>query len=86
MGDPARYAKRIEPQRVLRRDAPSGQPGVERSDPDQHGVGRRFRRRPVTGPMDLVLPADDALVATIHYYLPMPFTHQGAWWEPGADK
>ena len=33
----------------------------------------------------LVLPDDDHLAATVHYYLPLPFTHQGAGWVPGSD-
>jgi endoglucanase len=33
----------------------------------------------------LRLPADDRLVATIHYYSPFRFTHQGAEWLDGAD-
>ena len=32
----------------------------------------------------LRLPADDRLVATIHYYSPFRFTHQGAEWLDGA--
>jgi endoglucanase len=48
----------------------------------------------VVGPVDrndigalpsLVLPDDDPyLVATVHFYHPKPFTHQGAEWEPGS--
>lgn len=34
---------------------------------------------------DLVLPPDDRdLIATFHFYDPMPVTHQGAEWVPGA--
>ena len=35
---------------------------------------------------ELALPADDRLVVTVHYYAPFEFTHQGAWWRPGADQ
>jgi endoglucanase len=34
---------------------------------------------------ELRLPDDDNLVLTVHCYEPFRFTHQGAWWEPGAD-
>ena len=35
----------------------------------------------------LVLPEDDSfLVATVHYYHPMEFTHQGAEWVPGSSE
>jgi len=35
---------------------------------------------------DLQLPPDDPyLIVTFHYYLPFPFTHQGAEWIEGSD-
>jgi endoglucanase len=33
----------------------------------------------------LVLPEDRNLIATVHYYHPMEFTHQGARWVEGSD-
>jgi endoglucanase len=33
----------------------------------------------------LDLPADEHLIVTFHYYLPFPFTHQGAEWVQGSD-
>ncbi len=34
---------------------------------------------------ELVLPDDDRLILTIHYYKPFQFTHQGAEWVSGSD-
>lgn len=31
-------------------------------------------------------PEDRHIIATIHYYVPLQFTHQGAGWMPGSDK
>ncbi len=35
---------------------------------------------------ELLLPEDHRLVATIHYYAPFKFTHQGAPWVAGAER
>jgi endoglucanase len=34
----------------------------------------------------LDLPADEQVLATVHYYAPLEFTHQGAHWVPGAQR
>ena len=34
----------------------------------------------------LAVPDDDHLIATVHYYDPFEFTHQGAGWVEGADR
>ena len=36
------------------------------------------------GLLRLEPPPDDHLIATLHYYEPLRFTHQGAAWEPGS--
>jgi endoglucanase len=50
-------------------------------------------RAVIVGPVDqygidaldeLVLPDDDRLIATVHYYEPFPFTHQRAPWVDGS--
>ena len=35
---------------------------------------------------DLRLPSDDRLIATVHYYEPFHFTHQGAEWAEGSQQ
>ena len=37
------------------------------------------------GLSEIVLPDDDHLILTIHYYNPFTFTHQGAEWVSGSD-
>lgn len=40
----------------------------------------------VEGLRGFIIPSDDNLVLSIHYYAPSKFTHQGAKWIPGAEK
>ncbi|GLY19158.1 endoglucanase [Kineosporia sp. NBRC 101677] len=39
----------------------------------------------LAGLLELDVPRDEHLVATLHYYEPFAFTHQSAHWEEGAD-
>ncbi|GLY32200.1 glycoside hydrolase family 5 protein [Kineosporia sp. NBRC 101731] len=43
------------------------------------------RMNSVEGLLELVVPEDPHLVLSVHYYEPFAFTHQGAFWEKGAD-
>lgn len=38
----------------------------------------------LAGLRELELPRDDHVIATLHYYDPYRFTHQGAAWAPGS--
>jgi endoglucanase len=58
---------------------------VREVDPDRSVVVGGADASSVAGLRQLELPADDRLVATVHYYDPFRFTHQGAGWLPGAD-
>jgi endoglucanase len=53
-------------------------------------VGRRVmigpaRANTLDALEELRVRDDPGLTLTVHYYAPFRFTHQGAWWEPGAD-
>jgi endoglucanase len=58
---------------------------VREVDPERLVVVGGADASSVAGLRELQPPADDRLVATVHYYEPFHFTHQGAGWLPGAD-
>jgi endoglucanase len=59
---------------------------VRRHDRDRTVIVGPARMNSVDALPALELPADSHLLATVHYYEPMTFTHQGASWTPGADR
>ena len=57
---------------------------VRDSNPHRDVIVGPAAMNTIAGLTDLELPDDDRLIATVHYYLPLPFTHQGAHWWPNA--
>ena len=53
---------------------------VRAADPGRTVVVGPAEAGTMDGLAELVLPDDDNLIVTVHYYLPMAFTHQDAWW------
>jgi endoglucanase len=58
---------------------------VRDSNPERNIVAGPAHRNTIAGLAELELPDDARLIVTIHYYLPLSFTHQGARWLPDAD-
>ena len=59
---------------------------VRESNPGRRVIIGPTRFNNLEGLVGLDLPADDRVMATIHYYSPFPFTHQGATWLEGTDE
>jgi endoglucanase len=57
---------------------------VRAADPGRTIVVGPAEASTIDGLAELVLPNDDNLIVTVHYYLPMAFTHQDAWWVPDS--
>jgi endoglucanase len=59
---------------------------VRESSPDRTVIVGPVSMNDIGALPVLQLPRDNGLHATIHYYAPFPFTHQGAPWLPDADR
>ncbi len=57
---------------------------VRNSNPERDVVAGPAHRNTIAGLAELELPDDERLIVTLHYYLPLSFTHQGARWVPHA--
>jgi endoglucanase len=65
---------------------PKAHGAVRASDPDRLMLIGPARMNDADALPALELPEDDHVIATVHYYAPFEFTHQGAPWVPGADR
>ena len=59
---------------------------VREHDPDRVVIAGPAQMNDLGALPQLVLPTDDQLIVTIHYYAPFEFTHQGAPWVAGATQ
>jgi endoglucanase len=59
---------------------------VRAADPGRTVVVGPAEAGTIAGLAELVLPDDDNIIVTVHYYLPMAFTHQDTWWVPGSSS
>jgi endoglucanase len=59
---------------------------VRESNPDRAVIVGTARMNGIDALTELVLPDDDRLIVTVHYYAPFEFTHQGAGWIAGAAQ
>ena len=59
---------------------------VRQSNPGRFVIVGSGRMNDLDALAELKLPHDERLIATIHYYAPFEFTHQGAAWVAGSDQ
>jgi endoglucanase len=59
---------------------------VREADPTRAVIAGGAEASTLHGLRQLELPWDAHLIATLHYYAPYRFTHQGAAWEPGSHE
>jgi endoglucanase len=64
---------------------PEALSAVREADPTRPVIVGGADASSVAGLRELELPPDEHLIATVHYYEPFRFTHQGASWEPGSE-
>jgi endoglucanase len=59
---------------------------VRPSHPDRLVIVGPVAMNDVKALAELELPPDERVIATVHYYAPFEFTHQGAHWVAGAER
>src|SRR6266545_4585237 len=64
--------------------APAALAAVRESNPDRVVIVGSAQMNDIAALPRLELPDDDRVMATIHYYAPFEFTHQGASWVEGS--
>jgi endoglucanase len=66
--------------------APRALAAVRESNPERTVIVGSARMNDIEALPELRLPDDGRLMATVHYYAPMEFTHQGAPWVEGSAR
>lgn len=57
---------------------------IRRTNPQRNVIFTGANQGGPDGLLEMKRPNDSHLIATFHYYLPFPFTHQGAEWVDGS--
>jgi endoglucanase len=58
---------------------------IRKTNPDRTLLAGTANWGGISGLKDLVLPDDNNIIVSFHYYNPFRFTHQGAEWVDGSD-
>ncbi len=59
---------------------------IREANPERSVIIGPVQWNSISGLDSLILPQDQNLIATFHYYSPFSFTHQGAEWVEGSDS